>query len=265
MAYVTQAKIGCTNERQVDKDLYNWWANGNFDVCFIIGYKYLVDISRLKNSATQLYNIHFGPLPAYRGAVPVFWQLKNGEDTIGLCIHQLAQKFDDGPVVWVKEIANQPHYNYQSVNLLFNQLCVEGVFYILQLMLSNLTVPIVQRNGIPATYQKRPALNDVIINWQLMKVSDICNLIRAGNPWNKGGITYFNGNEVKLMDAVITQTLMPDKKNHEPGSITVENGQLSICCRDGNSIQVNMLFYNECFIPAYQCLKWGFVTGQKLG
>jgi len=265
IAFVSQAGVNFTEEKQPDKDLYNWLTQGNYDVCFVVGYKHLIDIDRLKNCPTPIFNIHFGPLPAYRGATPVFWQLKNGEQNIGLCIHSLSQKFDDGPVVWLKETTNLPHYNYRSVNLLFNQLCVEGVFYILQLIINKLPIPLIQRDGIRSSYQKRPGLNEVTINWQQMDAAEICNLIRAGNPWNKGAITFFNGQEIKLMDAIVIANEAQDQKNAEPGSITVENGQLNICCRDGNSIQVNMLFYNECYIPEYQCMHWGFLTGKKLG
>lgn len=265
IAFVSQAGINFTEEKQPDKDLYNWLIQGNYDACFVVGYKYLINIDRLKNCPTPIFNIHFGPLPAYRGATPVFWQLKNGEQNIGLCIHKLSQKFDDGPVVWLKETANLPHYNYRSVNLLFNQLCVEGVFYMLQLIIKKLPIPLIQRDGVKSSYQKRPGLNEVTINWQEMDATEICNLIRAANPWNKGAITFFNGQEVKLMDAVVISNEILGQNKSEPGNITVSDGLLVICCREGNSIQVNMLFYNECYIPAYQCMHWGFLTGKKLG
>lgn len=261
-AFTQQAGIVVTEERHPDKDPYHWLLQGGFGACFIIGYKHLVQLDRLKDCPTPLFNIHYGPLPAYRGPIPLFWQLKRGENKLGLCIHRLSQKFDDGPVVWLKETDNLPHYNYKSVSQLFNQLCVEGVFYILQLMLNRLPLPVVKRDGVTAAYQKKPGLSEVMISWQQMGAAEICNLIRAGNPWNKGAITFFKGQEVKLMD-----TLMVAEAAHpaEPGTIIDDEGQLHISCGDGVSLQVNMLFYNDFFLPAYQCRQWGFVKGQKFG
>jgi methionyl-tRNA formyltransferase len=264
-AFVKQVGVSFTEEKNADKDLYNWLHKGNYDICFIIGYKNLIDLSRIKNCPTRLFNIHFGPLPLYRGPMPVFWQLKHGEQKIGLCIHHLSQKFDDGPLVWLKEIDNLPHYNYQSVNQLFNNLCVEGVFYVLQLLMQKLPLPVIDRSAIKPAYQKRPGLDDVMINWQQMSAAEIANLIRACNPWNKGAISFFAGQEVKLLDAQVINSHFENAGQNTAGSIVYDDEHLHIYCADGCILSVNMLVYQDFFMPAYQCRNWGFIKGQKFG
>lgn len=244
-------------------DLYSWLMQGNYDACFVLGYHQLIDLDRLKAVNKQLYNIHFGPLPYFKGAVPVFWQLKQGSGSIGLAIHRMSEKFDSGAIVWEKDLPDQPHYNYQIVNMVLSNLCVEGVFYILNLLLSDLKIPGIDIANRDAAYQKRPALNDVLINWEMMSAVKICNLIRACNPWNKGALTFFKGQDIKLMDASVAE--LQQDRAAEPGTILQIDRFLQVYCQDGQAININMLFYNDCFLPAYQCELLGIVAGQKFG
>jgi len=41
-------------------------------------------------------NIHHAPLPRYRGMMPTFWQLFHGEQQLGVTIHYMAAKVDEG-------------------------------------------------------------------------------------------------------------------------------------------------------------------------
>jgi len=45
------------------------------------------------------FNIHSGPLPYYKGMMPVFWQMLDGKDVIGITIHKMVEKLDAGPVI----------------------------------------------------------------------------------------------------------------------------------------------------------------------
>lgn len=259
-AFIQQTKIPYTEERNTSKDIYQWLQNGNYDVCFVLGYANLIKLDRLKQQSTQLFNIHFGPLPGFRGAVPVFWQLKYGMDTVGLAIHRLSEKFDDGPVVWAKSTPSLPYYNYQVVNDVLGQLCVEGVFYILNLLMQRMPLPTIGAS-MPMAYQKRPGLNDVMINWGQMDAPEICNLIKACNPWNKGALSIFKEQEVKLLDAIIVTEQFAN--NVPAGTIVADNGCLHIYCRDGRIINVNMLFFNNSFLPAYLAKNAGLLKGEK--
>lgn len=265
ISFISQSKLAFTEEKSKDKDLYKWLLEQNLDTCFILGYPYLIDTKKIKNIPTQLFNIHFGPLPCFKGPVPVFWQLKMGVENLGLSIHQLTERFDDGPLVWLKETANLPHFNYQSVNQLFSQLSVEGAFYILRFLINRLPLPYINRDHLRPTYQKRPKLKDVSIDWQKMKAQEICNLVSACNPWNKGASTFFQNQELKIMDALILQNNTIDNGNEPAGTITEDKSCLNISCSDGFLIQVNMVFYADCFIPAYQCRAFGLLKGKQLG
>ena len=44
-------------------------------------------------------NIHPSPLPAYRGPAPVFWQLRDGAESIGVTLHRMTGQLDRGPIL----------------------------------------------------------------------------------------------------------------------------------------------------------------------
>lgn len=262
-AFMLQTKISFTEEKNKEQDVYQWLKKGNYDICFILGYSQLIRLDRLKTCSTKLFNIHFGPLPGFRGPVPVFWQLKSGVGKVGLAIHQLSEKFDDGPVVWTKNVPDHAHYNYQSVNDVLSQLCVEGVFYILNLLMRGLPLPYVNTIGMSMAYHKRPGLNEVLINWNEMDAIEICNLIRACNPWNKGALSFFKGQEVKLMDAIVINDNVSVQSF--AGQIVSDQNCLHIYCRDDKIINVNMLFFNNAFLPVYLAKTIGIVSGERFG
>lgn len=264
-AFIKETRLPFTEEKNNNNAIYQWLLQGNYDACFVFGYHKLIELSRLKNSATPIFNIHFGTLPAFKGPSPVFWQLKFGLKKVGLAIHYLSNKFDDGLVVWTKDVDNLPHDNYITINQKLSNLSVEGVFYILSLIVNKLPVPVINHQDAVSAYQKRPALSEVLINWPQMDATEICNLVRACNPWNKGALTLFKGHEVKLMDAIAISQKFDISETSKPGTIVSAGELLRIYCHGGEVINVNMLFLNDCFVPAYQCCLWGFLPGEMFG
>ncbi len=44
-------------------------------------------------------NLHGSPLPRYRGLMPAFWVLRNGEKETAITVHELDAKLDDGAIL----------------------------------------------------------------------------------------------------------------------------------------------------------------------
>lgn len=49
-------------------------------------------------------NVHGAPLPKYRGLMPAFWQLRNGETQTAATVHDLAAKLDDGDILLQRKV-----------------------------------------------------------------------------------------------------------------------------------------------------------------
>lgn len=45
------------------------------------------------------YNLHPSRLPDYRGPSPIFWQLRNGQDRLGVSVHRITDQLDRGPLL----------------------------------------------------------------------------------------------------------------------------------------------------------------------
>jgi methionyl-tRNA formyltransferase len=53
-------------------------------------------------------NIHHAPLPKYRGMMPNFWQMYRGEKRVGMTIHEINPKIDDGRIILQREADIEP-------------------------------------------------------------------------------------------------------------------------------------------------------------
>lgn len=58
----------------------------------------------------KVINIHPSLLPAYKGATPTNWMLKNGERIVGLTAHLVNEGVDTGPIIFQKRLLN-PYLN----------------------------------------------------------------------------------------------------------------------------------------------------------
>lgn len=53
-------------------------------------------------------NLHYGPLPRYRGVSPIAWALMNGERTHGVTLHVIEPGIDSGPIVAERSVSIGP-------------------------------------------------------------------------------------------------------------------------------------------------------------
>lgn len=254
---LAELHIPYVEERNQAETLFYWLNENNFDVCFVFGYVRLIDLEKIKTNRTQLFNIHFGSLPAYKGPTPIFWQLKHGLPFIGLSIHRLTKKFDEGGVVWYKEVKNESFFTYKYVEQLFCNLIVEGVFCMLNELMQGKKLMDVDRKNVESSRQTRPKQDDIQVHWEKMSSLEICNLIRACNPWNKGALTFYNNVDLKLMDA---REIDIDSTS-KPGTIIELGNTLIIQCLSHKAIEVSMVYFMDSYYPAYEMNRLGFKTG----
>ncbi len=239
--------------------LFSWLNLHQPDYCFVFCYKSLIDVGRLRAFRQRIFNIHPGKLPQYRGPNPVFWQLKNGEDKLGVTIHFINGKYDAGEIVWSREISNEVHFSHGLVDFIFSNILIEGVQYVMNTGIEGLLKNRVSQDEAKAVAYKRPVLPDVLINWQTMYPADVINLVKACNPWNKGAITMCNNMEIKIVDAEILDT----KTAETPGAVVDMKDGLRVACAGNSMIKINSLGINGIFVPARFAEKFGFTSGQR--
>ena len=69
---------------------------------------YILKEKVLEIPARGCINIHHAPLPRYKGMMPTFWQLFHGEQQLGLTIHYMAAKVDEGDALLQESLPVQP-------------------------------------------------------------------------------------------------------------------------------------------------------------
>ncbi len=238
--------------------LVEWIHLKQPDYCFVYGYKKLINVNSLGKFQKSIFNIHPGKLPSYRGASPIFWQLKNGEKQIGISIHFLNEKYDAGAIVWQKEIANEKHSSYGLVEMIFANLLIEGVHFVINTGIEKLQKQKVEQDKKNDHRYFKPTLYDVLIDWQKMSAKNVEDLVKACNPWNKGAITLFNSMEMKVIDAEI-DILKTEKL---AGEILDLSSGVKVACAENTVIKINELIINDIFVPARFSYQFGLMVGQ---
>lgn len=69
---------------------------------------YILKAKLLQIPRAGCVNIHHAPLPRYKGMMPTFWQMYHGEKTLGVTVHYMAAKLDEGPVLLQAQVDVEP-------------------------------------------------------------------------------------------------------------------------------------------------------------
>lgn len=78
------------------------------DVIVSVACPYILKETILPLSPRGCINIHHAPLPRYKGMMPTFWQMFHGEEVIGVTVHFMAPKVDEGAVLLQEQLAIEP-------------------------------------------------------------------------------------------------------------------------------------------------------------
>lgn len=62
----------------------------------------------IETALVAALNLHYGPLPRYRGVSPIAWALLNGEQTHGVTLHRIDPGIDSGPIVDGRSVPIEP-------------------------------------------------------------------------------------------------------------------------------------------------------------
>jgi methionyl-tRNA formyltransferase len=87
------------------------------DLVISIACPQIVRADLLAHPPEGVINIHGALLPKYRGKLPSFWVLANGEEKTGVTVHYMNEELDDGPIIVQKEVPIAPEDTLHSLVL----------------------------------------------------------------------------------------------------------------------------------------------------
>lgn len=158
-------------------------ANEKLDVILTATYHRILkpDLVRTANYA---FNIHPSLLPAYRGASPIFWALRNGETATGVTIHFLTSKVDEGDILFQQSIEiNSQDETQGSLRFKLATLAGDLSVQLLSKIRDTNTIPeqIAQDSSQASSYPKLGEEQRVLdLNLELV---EILRHFRALHPW----------------------------------------------------------------------------------
>jgi len=105
-------------------------------------------------------NIHHAPLPRYRGMMPNFWQLYHGEKSVGITIHKINSKIDEGEIILQRQVLINPG---ESLDALIRRTKRLGAHYMLEAieMIRNGKVQYKENRPGEGSYFSFPTREDV--------------------------------------------------------------------------------------------------------
>ena len=171
-------------------------------------------------------NLHPSLLPKYRGASPVSTAILESEKVTGTTIIRLDSGMDSGPILAQKKT---PIGAEELCNELTEKLFYIGADLIVE-TISKLEKGIIvprQQDHENATYTKKLVRQDGLVDWK--DGSDvILRKIRAHHPW-PGSYTHFNGKNLKIIEARITENY-----KSPPGCVSIHDNTVYIGTSDGS-------------------------------
>jgi methionyl-tRNA formyltransferase len=139
-------------------------------------------------------NIHFSLLPRWRGAAPVERALLAGDEVTGVCVMQIEQGLDTGPVYARAEVPIGPETTAAELR---STLVATGAELLVQQLAVGLGTPVAQVGDV--TVARKLTTEDLRIDWS-RPAEEIHRVIRVGGAW-----TTFRGDRVKIHAAHLNE------------------------------------------------------------
>jgi methionyl-tRNA formyltransferase len=180
--------------------MQNWQA----DLGLVFTFSHILPNSILTQPKHGTFNLHASALPKYKGAMPLYWQIRNGERSSQLSIIKMDESIDSGDIVLQQPLEISPLDTLQSLYATVAQQAVVLVTKLINLLTSGDTLPLIAQQGEPSQ-APFPQQQDLFIDWQKMTGHDISNAARAGNSILNGITLIWNDTYIGLLQSTVIE------------------------------------------------------------
>jgi len=169
------------------------------DLCFVVGWYWLISESTLKAVPHGFIGIHNSLLPKYRGSSPLIWAIINNEHEVGFSVFSITEGIDDGPI-WAQASVTLEEGDYISDILKKLEEKTVQVLREKYLDILKCNIKPVEQKHQEATFCARRYPNDGVIDWR-KSAECVYNFIRAQSSPYPGAFTYFEGHKLIVWKA----------------------------------------------------------------
>jgi methionyl-tRNA formyltransferase len=202
------------------------------DLLVVVAYGRLLPPWLLAFPKFGAINLHGSLLPRYRGAAPIQWAMANGEAETGVCVMQLDEGLDTGPVFACEKTSIAAEESVQQLSERLASLGNDLMKRTVSGILAGTLQPTPQ-DHTQATLAPILTKEDGRIDWS-RPARTIYNRLRAFQPW-PGSKTTFRGMVCKILKGRVGG---PSPEGVEPGMMVLAPRSLSVACGDGKLLEI---------------------------
>lgn len=255
------------DKQDVGVKLSTWLGLIGADVAWVLTFPYKLPKQLLNTLPLGFFNFHFGMLPKYRGADPIFWQIKNREPNGGICIHKMEEGLDTGAIAMQAPVPLRKGETYGMHSRMLAEGVVQVAYEFLQrLNMMGARLPLTPQDVSAAQYFGRPQLKDVSIDWDTMTADEIIAVVDACNPWNKGAYAMWQNTAFKIIQILDSKHSFVNNQNLKPGTVIncSENKTIDIITVDNKALSIDVISIEEGIFTADFLVKLGLRENQLL-
>ncbi|RXK85966.1 methionyl-tRNA formyltransferase [Filimonas effusa] len=256
-------KIQVVSRQQLEATLTNLVTTTKADLLLTMTFPWKLPDGVLSLPTFGCINFHFGLLPVYQGADPVFWQLRNGEKEGGITVHIMTSHIDNGPVLHYAKLPLMPGETYGIHCERLGHAAVAAMQKVMNILQNNTGTATPQEETVPA-YYKAPGFHERTIQWKQQSAAEVIQLVNACNPRYGGAITTFRNMQVNLLEAIPVEVNNPPEQVL-PGTIVhadIVYGIIAACC-DNKFIRINIVQMREGYLSGNKLSQMGWQTGER--
>ena len=202
------------------------------DLCVVVAYGLILPKVLLEAPRLGCINAHASLLPRWRGAAPIHRAIMAGDTETGVCIIQMDEGLDTGPVLRSERLAIDAQCDggklHDRLAVLSASLLAETAD---QLCRGTAAVPVAQTGEV--SYAAKIDKAETQVDWN-RPASELANLVRAFSP--TPGVWFLHGEErIKLL---VAQTA--DAMAAPPGTVLASDG-MTVACGGGTALRLDHL------------------------
>lgn len=255
--------IACKKEN-FSATLFETLSQTAVDIAIVFGFPWKIPPSVLNFPPHGFFNVHFSVLPAYRGPMPLFWQLRNGEKQTGVTIHRIDEGFDTGGIACSVTL---PAIQGETLGMCSSRSGMASVKLVTGLLnsVANAGLRLTAQDETKASYHTRPGNDALEIDWNKHDSNEIQRIVNACNPNFHGALTWLNGMPLRILE--VSPAEAPDYPGQVAGTVVHAdiNHGVFVICKDRKTIRILVVQIPEGIISGGKLSALGIGIGARFG
>lgn len=202
----------------------------NPEIIIVVAYGKILPQEMIDLPKYGCVNMHASILPRYRGAAPIQWCVINGETESGVTSMQMDAGLDTGDMLICQKTQINENETSGELHDRLSQIGADVMSQTLNEIIEGTLKPVKQNNEL-SNYAPMLTKELCPVNWN-ESAGKIHNKVRGLSPWPVA--------TAKLGDRLIKihETRKSVAADGKPGEIIEAGKRLSVCCGDGNTIEI---------------------------